>query len=282
MGGGGDMPYSLEKGPIWSVVESALRTDAPTTYMFLEYLRDTKKPISLGPIVGSKTLNAGPWNTTQKRADHLDHDWFGMVKDATGEWQKQPDSAWNPVTNPRTGFWINYWGDVESLTRQTFLRAAEVALGLRHDETLDAAQLEHLAWPHHFWPVSVYVKCPQPWFEGWVTWRSWGRGAHDGEVVVHLHTPGHDGSQLLTNPGAGLNAPPVVNPTHAGGDNGMWLITSTAHNAEPPVVTTEPTERSRWPFPTVGQRVKDDPTFVVLCPDETDGGVLPAGRAYQP
>jgi hypothetical protein len=256
--------------------------DAATTYWFLEYLRDTSKPISLGPIVGSTTLDGGPLKTSKQRADHLDKDWFGMVQDASGAWHKQPDKAYDPVTNPRIGYWQNYWGDVESLTRETFVRAAEVALGLQHDEQLAPEQLEHLTWPHHFWPISVYTKCPQPWFEGWVTWRSWGEGANDGEVIVHLHTPGHDGGQITTEPTKGLNTAPALDPQQADGQNGMWLITSRRHHVEPPVVTSHPTEHGKWPLPTVGQVVKDDGPVVVLCPDEIDGGVAPSGRPYQP
>jgi hypothetical protein len=273
---GNFMPYLLEKGPIWSVVESALRRDAQTTYFFLEYLRDTSQPLSLGPIVAASSLNKGPMPTAAERAKHLDEDWFGMVED-NGVWKKQDDKDWDPILNASLGFWVNYWGDVESIVRETFTRACEVSLGLDHEETMTPDELRS---PRRWWPITVFLRCPCPWFEGWVSWRRWGSAAGEGEVGVHFNTPGHKGSQVLTDPTKGLNKPPIDNPQTSNDANGMWLITSPLHRPMPAVATNTPGYTGTWTFPTLGLVIKDDPGLKVLCTAEEDGGVAPNGRSY--
>jgi hypothetical protein len=267
------MPYQLEKGPYWSVVEAALQKDAATAYWMLLYLRDPNKPIAGGPIVTSTNLNTGQLDTTAKRADHLNKDWFGMYKDATGKWVKTPDSEFDPVTRPSLGFWINYWGDVESIVRETFVRAIEQSLGLAHDEVLARG-----ASPRRHWPVSIFLKCPTPWFEGWVSWRKTGRTA--GSVEVHFLIPGVYGSQVLLDPKGGKFAPPQpIDPT---ANNGMWLVSHEKHTRVLAMVTSDPGSAGQWTFPVLGHLIKDAGEIITVCPSEPDGGVAPGGRAYQP
>src|SRR5437879_1220653 len=200
----GIMPYQLEKGPIWSVVEAALAEGPDKAYELLLLLRDPSHEIARGPLAKSKSLDDKKTNSTPKtRGDHLNKDWFGMKK-AGSAWVKQADADFDPQSNPSTGFWINYWGDVEEIVRETFVRAIEVSLGLRHGER----HAPHAEF-RRFWPISVFLKCPTPWFEGWVTWRSWEAGtatrAQDGSVAVHFLVPGNYGSQVLKQPGNGFN-----------------------------------------------------------------------------
>lgn len=275
------MPYSLEKGPTWSVVEAALSEDPVLTYWFLEYLRDDTRPIAAGPIVGSTTLDGGP-TTEAERAEHLNTDWFGWKRDPAGDWVKPDPRDFDPVTNPSIGFWIGYWGDVEPLVRQTFVRAIEASLELRHDETIANPAVE--LGPNRtrrFWPITVFLKCPTPWFEGWVSWRHFSNARDDGEVIVHFHTPGHYGGQLIAQPANGRNMPPA-NPTKADVDNGMWVITHAHHVRHRPPPTTNASSPGQIRKPYLGLVVQDDGPMLVLSPTEADGGVRGEGRKYTP
>jgi hypothetical protein len=271
------MPYQLEKGPIWSVVESALQQGPKEAYSLLELLRDPSHQIADGPLVKSKTLDytdpkTGAKVTAQTRGDHLNHDWFGMVKQANGSWAKEPDSAFDPQTHPSTGFWINYWGDVEEIVRETFVRAIEVSLGLQHGQIHSSRGRFH-----RHWPVSIFLKCPTPWFEGWVTWN-----AKAGEVVVHFLVPGNYGSQVLKHPKTGLTGPPQINPDTSDATYGMWLVTHDTHNRVDGVVTTDPGTAGEIHAPSAGAILKDSGDLVVISPVETDGGVAANGRAFVP
>jgi hypothetical protein len=275
----GGMPYQLEKGPIWSVVESALAAGPSEAYELLTLLRDPTHQIADGPLVASKSLDDPKTGSTKTtRGEHLNTDWFGMVKQSNGAWQKQPASAFDPQTHPSTGYWINYWGDVESIVRETFVRAIEVSLGLRHGE----AHSPRARFTRH-WPVSVFLKCPTPWFEGWISWRSWASGrGNDGEVTVHFLIPGHYGSQVLKQPATGLNKPPQQNPDTANDANGMWLVSFATHTRVNGVVSTDPGSAGDIHAPSPGPILKDEGELIVLAPHEFDGGVAPNGRPYVP
>ena len=66
------------------------------------------------------------------------------------------------MKNPSIGFWINYWGDVEAIVRETFTRAVEVAFGLEHGQTMTTDELADLRPPHRFWPISVFLNSKTP------------------------------------------------------------------------------------------------------------------------
>src|SRR5688572_26526361 len=90
----GGMPYSFEKGPYFSVVESFANSSSANMLKALRHLR-AGKPISDLPALDSVTLDAGPYDKAQLAA-HLDRDWFGFHQDpTTGKWSKQPD--FNPA-----------------------------------------------------------------------------------------------------------------------------------------------------------------------------------------
>jgi hypothetical protein len=272
------MPYQLEKGAIWSVVESAMAHDPQLLYTFIENLRNPAFDIATGAIARSKSLDDPKTNSTAaSRGEHLNTDWFGMVKDKSGKWAKRPDTDFNKKTRPSTGYWINYWGDVESIVRETLLRAGEVALGLASGEI-------HTGGPFkRFWPVSLFLKCPTPWFEGWVTWRSWEvdpqTHARDGQVVVHFLIPGHYGSQVYLKPLEGRDV--AVNPTQCVDNNGMWLITQTEHERVPDAtVTVDPGTSGKIHKPSPGPVIRDHGPLLICSPAEHDGGVRPDGRAF--
>ena len=169
------MPYHLEKGPVLSVLEDVLRGPTAQVENILTRLRDPSVPLAEVGGLDSTTLNAPPYPTTGDRVAHIEKDWFGYV---VGTQQQAP---FNPLTNPTTGFWENYWGDVAGIVRETLTRAVEVALGLDHDAEPPGTR---------HWPIELFWKCPNPWFEGWVTWRHEPSQPASGQVTVILATPG--------------------------------------------------------------------------------------------
>ena len=147
------------------------------------------------------------------------------------------------------------------------------------------------------WPIEVFTRCPAPWFEGWVTWR--GKSPAHGHVTVHLHTPSHDQSTLLTSPlRPGYTVPeyrdeidpnplpPGVDPKPPlpyGGEHGMWVIAHSQQEVVPlptgPVVSGA--TQQPW-TPWFGGMVHSYGPIVAVQPSEPNGGVLPDGRPYLP
>lgn len=192
---------------------------------------------------------------------------------------------------PATGFWFQYFGDVDAIVRETLIRTIEVSLGLANDEI--AADGETSRWL----PVELFWKCPQRWFEGWVSWR-WDAVHGTGQVTTMLATPG-SGKPVLEHPGLGqapvgepravseeLLAGPSAPPPDGDGPHlhpkGLWVVTHEEHAQLPTTPDEGPTPAGQWFIPPFG------PTYVgvgpVICyrPHEFDGGVAPQGRAYQP
>src|SRR5437763_12895119 len=129
------MPDHLEKGPTFSVVEGWA---AKAGWQGLLKLRDALL-FANAPItdfaLDSANLNAGPNPTYQDRVRHVNEDWFGWHEDpTTGQWVHQLDTDFDPHSHPETGYWHNYFGDVELIWRTTLIGAAEVALGLDHGQ----------------------------------------------------------------------------------------------------------------------------------------------------
>lgn len=215
------MPYTLAKGTILAVLEDLANpsTTSERTRLrtALASLRDPAVSLTDIPLVNGlepATAGLGPL------ADRLDQFWFGKRRDAAGTWQ--PQSPFGP-TNTRTGYFKRYYGDVESILRETLVRAIEVSFGLAHDADLEDGTRQ--------WPVEMLWKCPNPWFEGWVTWRQHGSGATEGQVTVILATPGEDANPVIDvaalPPGATtpLPAPTALPPD----ERGMWVVTHHRH-----------------------------------------------------
>ena len=128
-------------------------------------------------------------------------DWFGMTPSAGStlqnpKWTRPDPSAWN--ASKTTGMWNGYYGNVELIVCETLQRMLEVSLGIPHPQALpakgdEAAFEKHLAGQAtRVWPVYLFLTCPKPWFEGWVTWQSHAATSPvRGQVTVILATPGH-------------------------------------------------------------------------------------------
>jgi hypothetical protein len=281
---GGGMPYQLEKGPYFSVTESMLNRSEADRVALLRLMYAGTDPNQL-PTLNSTTLNSNPYPTAQSRRDHMNEHWFGRRPVRDGGWQTQ--DPFDQVQNPTTGFWHNWYGDAEGIVAQTFIRAVEVSLGLDHIEPADPATVVLI--PTRYWPIEIFWRCPAPWVEGWVTWRTDDQATNppSGHVTVHLHTPGHRGSALLLSPIRGAPSDRIpdyeLEPVKSDADRGMWVIAHTEQRQHPIYGLTNPTPRGTpWQLPTFGPLVQSRGTIVTVQPNEPDGGVLATGRNYTP
>jgi hypothetical protein len=260
------MPYHLEKGPIFSVLESFVNQTPKRTV--LERLRDQNTRLVDVGGVNSTTLNAPPYPTFQARCDHINEDWFGF---AHGGNSQPPRTAGHPTT----GLWKNYYGDVEGIVRLTLCRAVEAAMGIDHNQALT----DDLTIARD-WPIELFWKCPNPWFEGWVSWRCDPSNSGQGRVTVIFATPGN-GAVVLSDPRNGRN--PVVEPTSADPDQGMWIVTHAGHDR---VVTPThlPTPLQQVPLPNLALGVTwvGKEGLTTVAPSFIDGGAQSGGLPYAP
>jgi len=327
------MPYHLEKGPWLSVLEDYLNGTPDGAIDALARLRRPELSLTDTGFLATPALDKDPeYETLAKRQAHLRNDWFGAdggdtdggthsfsqaVLDRLGDDDRErfapsaPDihagavhlhtwtcevaeaapaglGAW-----PTTGFWAQYFGNVEAILRETLVRAIEVSLGLDHGEAVPAGG------PTRRLPIELFWKCPQRWFEGWVTWR-WDQHHGTGQVTVILATPG-SGKPLLENPDLGMGAVradssraiapdtvgtgpgpcnPAANPDQ--GAHGMWVVTHHEHLQLPALHPDAGLPEGQWLVPAFGPTYLGVGPVVCVQPSEADGGVNPFGRPYQP
>jgi hypothetical protein len=271
------MPYYLEKGPMFSVIEDYLNADTSRAVATLRELR--KSPGDPGylelwqmPAFGSTNLTAKP---PPPYADDFRDKWLGMGPNGAA------DSMWD-----------NYEGDVNGITRLTIRRALEVALGV----PFDAAEVPEA--PRQHWPIDLFWKCAQNWFEGWVTHRQLSTGPPGGgksatprgHVVVVFATP-TEGSTVvdrpadhaLINPSADFEENPTS--TSINGvvrEAGLMVVTHRHNQAQPSwsidVIPIDSTFEVRLnPARYVGRE-----GLVVVATSERDGGVLAVPRPFVP
>lgn len=264
------MPFHVEIGPNWEVLEDYLNGDAGRLTDLLANLRAGADLMDLG-LFDSTSLLGGPRPPAQVK-DHGRADWFGMRPRPGGGWE--PQAPFDPVTNPSTGYWQQWYGDAEGIVRTTLQRAVEVALGVDPDAPVDAS-----VPPARHWPIDILIKCTQAWMEGWVSWRAHGGTGH---VTVIFAVPGN-GHPLLTSP----LAPPARSlpeygcpPAACSGARGLWLIGHSREVAHH-VRSHGPSLVGDWVLPHFGQVFEGEGPIVTVAPSEADGGVLAAGRPYQ-
>ena len=269
----GSMPYSLEKGPYFSVIEDFANGSQARLVQTLTHLRSGGAIADLGAM-DSTTLDKGPY-TTQGLRDHLNQDWFGWTKSANGAWQDQ--AAFDAITNPSTGFWVGWYGNCEGIFRQTLIRGCEVALGLAHDEPIPPRTTPRR------WHVELFWRCPIPWFEGWVTWRQHGAGRRQGQVTILISTPSH-GHPLENTPlrvGEPAGSGYAEDPPGPGNDQGMWVVGQTYQKPWPTEMTAS-SWLGEWRFPTEGLAYEGQGNVVTVAPPEAEGGVLDPPRRWTP
>jgi hypothetical protein len=274
------MPYTLTRGPLLTLLENALNPKTAEERSardgVLAALR-AGTPLAQIPWVTSAAVAgvAIPGNGLDLR---LEEDWFG-----------------NPPVPGRhtTGYWVGYRGDVQEVLREGLIRAIEVSLGLEHDASPSSAQRS--------WPVDVQWKCPNPWFEVWVTWRQ--HKSDRGQVNMLIATPPDWVNRLITQPrfpppttGVPPVPTPLDEPTTADEVQGMWLVT---HEHHAPLVhlrridTQEQTTRevvqvnagegaplpshdtNTWDIPIPSTVWEDTGDVVVVAPPSYAGGAAP-------
>jgi hypothetical protein len=281
------MPYTLTRGPLLTLVENALNpTDAAGR---------AQRDDVLAALRAGTALDAVPWVTSadvaavalpQASLDvRLRDDWFGRG---------------DPPTKATTGYWVGYQGEVEPVLREGLIRAVEVSLGIANGAPPTEAP--------RAWPVEVQWKCPNPWFEVWVTWREQGPGPRDGRVTLLIATPPDTSNRLVTDvrmPPPPANGPhtvpvPLDEPSTADEAQGMWVVSHERH--VPHVVDALVDTRSnevvgqvdnspgravdqvplhvlpldQWAVPPPGTVWVDDGPVVVVAPPPYAGGADPA------
>src|SRR4051794_29892342 len=168
----GVMPYLMEKGPYFSVLESKIASAAARAQL----LGELRKPkTALSELVGFDSVTLiGDGLDPARRKEHLNEDWFGMVLDGRGGWTKQPGRF-------PTGFWTGYQGDTEHILRDAMACAIEVSFDLAPGDAIPAA-------PSRCWPIDIYWICQGPWFQCWVLWRRSNATNQGGHVTFVITT----------------------------------------------------------------------------------------------
>lgn len=191
------MPFMKQKGWAATFVEQAAnKADSKTLFGLLVELH--KADVAVGDVIQSLL---GPDDPAGDVVDHLRRHWFGETK-AAGAWAPQADfDPGNPAT---TGFWINYYGDVEGIVRMAMIRVIERLLDLDPvDHPQAGAAIVDEAGAKTIYGITavpdgasakrleIWWLCPQPRFEAAVE--------VDADVVrLEFLTPAPEGGVLGT------------------------------------------------------------------------------------
>ena len=130
--------------------------------------------------------------------------WLGMTVQGEGPtrtFHRADPGTWEPGAT--IGHWNGYYGNVELIVCETVQRMLEVSLGLDHVKPpkvgVSAAQAGDIeahmrSQVTRVWPIYMFLTCPKPWFEGWITWQRHSKSHPElrGQVTVILATPGHE------------------------------------------------------------------------------------------
>src|SRR5262245_52898822 len=113
------MPYHLEKGPTFSVLEANRYQTTARQKTTLTRLREqdaTGKYVNAIPdLTEYHAAELDAWATFEWRKMHMNTHWFGMVpgQGPRNTTTYTPQAAFD-VNNPKsTGYWHNYHGNVE-------------------------------------------------------------------------------------------------------------------------------------------------------------------------
>jgi hypothetical protein len=262
------MPYVMEIGTVFSLLNDYVEDKSRMEQM----LADLRNPLvtHLLDMQFFKGIGSTPPAWATAAASHIESDWFGWNAGTAAQ------NAFNPANPVQTGWWTRWYGNADTITRETLRRALEVALGVSHDS--DAIT------PTRCWRIMFNWSCGAPMFQGWVAWQWDEDDPQEGFVLCTFTTPGN-GHPLYATPhrrtGLGY-APdyedPVVNPP----DNyGMWIIGDQFTDVLlPPSPIWHPLGKGvlpSWPNAFV---YTHGGTPLVVAPAEEDGGVLRAGHPW--
>lgn len=294
------MPYHLEKGP-WVYALEDLLNDNDQLGQILPYLTEPDQFLdAIRSFIGHRLLTEELGGDEEARYQHMVSHWFGtdgksrqasfaeslQVEDkqaAIEEAVKLRHAAHcnDPTASGKwaqTGFWMQYYGNVQEIVRTTLCKAIEVSRGI------DLSAGETLENQRRQVPIDGLWKCGQAWWEGWLTWRA--LGDDRGSVTMMFATPG-TGSPILETAEDGRNA--KKNPATGGGtgngtrtsapevtslEQGMWVITHQTNITLPPIRSSRPTPLGQWDsiVPDIGPSYAGIGPIVVVAPSYQDGG----------
>jgi hypothetical protein len=250
------MPYHLEKGPLLSVLDDFFNSGSEARLLTaLNDLRSGMRLTDVGVFDSTNLYDPNypwPYQNRGQLVAHFEQHWLG-----------------NPPLNPmtagtQTGHWQFYQGPVETIIRETLIRALELVLGIKHGKNNPT--------PTRHWPIDFWWKCPQPWFEGWLTWR---QSAGSGHVTVIFATPADDGV-VLREPATEATPAPARITTDT---EGSLLVSAERHN-QTVQYTVMPTGLGNVIFPTTW--TQDSGGVVTLKPNFGSGGARNGGLPYTP
>lgn len=262
----GFMPYVVEKGPYFSVIESLLADPSTRAQALIDL--GNGKPIA--DMVGFDSLSLAPDGLDEaKRKDHLNKQWFGI-----GE----------------PSFWMGYNGNPELILREAMIRAIEMSFGVEHG---DPGPDPECAADGRHWPIDMYWICQGPWFQCWVLWRAIEDSDDDGHVTLLMTTPAAYGYPLTSK----ITRPVrVTDPPYTAGDyahppedrspparttleKGMWVVGHEDY-VRGTVYSTIKSCFGSITFPTMGWNPVDATKVECVVPAEREGGVLDVPRRY--
>lgn len=264
---GGPMPYVMDKGPYFSVLEDRMATAARRTQMLL----DLRNNVDLSSLVGlNSTSLVGDGKQVGQRVAVLNTLWFGM-KLTGNRWVPQPNAF-------PTGHWQGYQGDPEKILRRTLIRAIEVSLGVDYGANPAGAT--------RLWPIDIVWVCQGPFFQGWVMWLEAPGAATGGQVTITLTTPAAAGLPVdarITRDDAAAAKPRYKSPPDANdwaASRGMWVVGHEDYDKRV-VYSTLQSTIGRITVPRIEWRRKNT-EVICVAPAEWEGGVLQNGRPYTP
>ncbi|MDY7100911.1 MAG: hypothetical protein S0880_06955 [Actinomycetota bacterium] len=196
------MPYSVDKGPGISLLESAF--NGATDDELVAFIEQAGALVDSVDVLKSDDLttlmertvfrNGTPtwWSGGPKSLkDHFEVDWY----------------------TPSTGFFLQLQGEVQRIMAEALRRAMIIATG--YDENAEKKATRR-------WPIDVWWVCPLPRFDVQVSWERFSRNysrmpewaaralrfatrqlcgpdAVEGRVTMYIFTPAFDGGRLFSD-----------------------------------------------------------------------------------
>ena len=208
------MPYTLEIGRVFSWMTDYLENFGNKKQLLTE-LRGNSGVAGIAALHSPNNPTVPDTSNPPNMIDpiqHINRDWFGVG-----------GSSWG---GQNTGWWTNWHGDAEGITRETIRCAVEIALGVPHHNKTAKAKRN--------WQMQFLWTCGAPFFQGWVNWQEWNEGDEsppttdpesvtNGIVTVTFTTPGN-GHPLYAEPTRPRGAPtaPDIRPGDADYQDPAW------------------------------------------------------------
>lgn len=294
----GPMPYYLEKGPAFEILEDFINTPGTRLVDALAKLRAknpdgsyTHRFVDCGAFDSpalefNQPLEDGTvrhW-TIESWKQHINRHWFGIRDGAD-----QPvDPAAATSLDEAESWWINYFGeDIEGVLRETIIRALETAYRIPHGEPLP-----RVGKSFDPWPIELFWKCGQAWFEGWISWRKLPGAQDRGLVTAMLCTPSEDtGNHYVwwspvppVGDSAGRSDPYDLGVDHLGQHWAGSVVVTHLHNRPVRRRAGHTPMRSRGQIvpPPPGAIYRGTGPVTAVRPAEVRGGVASQPRVWVP